>query len=193
MTDTSTATTRTVNGTELPLPGTYAIDASHTHVGFTVRHMMVSKVRGQFDKFDGTVVIAEDPTQSSVNVTVEVDSINTNDENRDGHLKSADFFDTENHPMMTFTSTAVVPDGSDFKVTGDLSLKGTTKAVELDLEFNGTHPDPWGGTRAGFSAETEISRKQFGVDFEVPMDGPGVVVGDKVKVYLEVEAVLQTD
>ena len=95
--------------------------------------------------------------------------------------------------MLTFRSTAVKENGDDFVVTGDLTIKGTTLPVELDLEFNGTHPDPWGGTRAGFSAETEISRKQFGVDFEVPMDGPGVVVGDKIKVYLEVEAILQAD
>ena len=115
----------------------------------------------------------------------------TQHEQRDGHLKSADFFEVETHPKLTFTSTSVEPSGSDFKVTGDLSIKGVTKSVVLDLEFNGVHPDPWGGTRSGFSAETEISRKEFGVDFEIPMDGGGVVVGDKIKVTLEVEAVLQ--
>ena len=152
---------------------------------------MVSKVKGNFETFEGAITIAENPLESSVTATVDLSSINTRDEQRDGHLRSADFFDTENHPNLTFTSTSVIADGDDFKVTGDLSIKGVTKQVVLDLEFNGVHPDPWGGTRAGFSAETEISRKEFGVDFEIPMDGGGVVVGDKIKVLLEVEAVLQ--
>lgn len=175
---------------EIPA-GTWTIDPSHSEVGFSVRHLMVSKVKGNFETFEGTITIAEDPLQSSVTAEVDLSSINTRDEQRDGHLKSADFFEVENHPKLTFTSTSVTPDGGDFKVTGDLTIKGVTKSVELELEFNGVHPDPWGGTRSGFSAETEISRKEFGVDFEIPMDGGGVVVGDKIKVILEVEAVLQ--
>ena len=171
--------------------GTWTIDPSHSEVGFSVRHLMVSKVKGNFETFEGTITIADDPLQSSVTAEVDLGSINTRDEARDGHLKSADFFEVESHPKLTFTSTSVEPKGGDYVVTGDLTIKGTTKSVVLDLEFNGVHPDPWGGTRAGFSAETEISRKDFGVDFEVPMDGPGVVVGDKIKVQLEVEGVLQ--
>lgn len=171
--------------------GTWTIDPSHSEVGFSVRHLMVSKVKGNFESFEGTITIAEDPLQSSVTAEVDLSSINTRDEQRDGHLRSADFFEVETHPKLTFTSTSVEPKGDDYVVTGDLSIKGTTKPVVLDLEFNGVHPDPWGGTRAGFSAETEISRKEFGVDFEIPMDGGGVVVGDKIKVLLEVEAVLQ--
>ena len=171
--------------------GTWTIDPSHSEVGFSVRHLMVSKVKGNFESFEGTITIAENPLQSSVTAEVDLSSINTRDEQRDGHLRSADFFEVENHPKLTFTSTSVEPKGDDYVVTGDLSIKGTTKSVVLDLEFNGVHPDPWGGTRAGFSAETEISRKEFGVDFEIPMDGGGVVVGDKIKVLLEVEAVLQ--
>ena len=171
--------------------GTWTIDPSHSEVGFSVRHLMVSKVKGNFETFEGTITIAEDPLQSSVTAEVDLSSINTRDEQRDGHLRSADFFEVETHPKLTFTSTSVEPKGDDYVVTGDLSIKGTTKPVVLDLEFNGVHPDPWGGTRAGFSAETEISRKEFGVDFEIPMDGGGVVVGDKIKVLLEVEAVLQ--
>jgi len=174
---------------EIPA-GTWTIDPSHSEVGFSVRHLMVSKVKGNFATFEGTLTIAEDPLQSSVNAEVDLGSINTRDEGRDGHLKSADFFDTENHPKLTFASTSVAAKGSDYAVTGDLTIKGTTKPVVLDLEFNGVGPDPWGGTRAGFSAETEISRKDFGIDFEVPMDGGGVVVGDKIKVVLEIEAVL---
>ena len=174
--------------------GTWTIDASHSEVGFTVRHLMVSKVRGLFEQFEGTIEIAEDPLDSSVHVEVDLSSINTRDPQRDAHLRSADFFEVEAHPKMTFDSTGVrqVSDG-EFVVSGDLTIKGTTKGVELALEFNGVGGDPWGGTRAGFTAETEISRKDFGVDFEIPMDGPGVVVGDKIKVVLEVEAVLQAE
>ena len=175
---------------EIPA-GTWTIDASHSEVGFSVRHLMVSKVKGNFESFEGSLTIGEDPLQSSVQVEVDLSSINTRDANRDGHLKSNDFFEVENFPKMTFVSTKVEPAGSNFTVTGDLSIKGTTKPVVLNLEFNGVHPDPWGGVRSGFSATTEISRKAFGVDFEVPMDGGGVVVGDKITVGLEVEAVLQ--
>ena len=175
---------------EIPA-GTWTIDPAHSEVGFSVRHLMVSKVKGNFETFEGTITINEDPLQSSVTAEVDLSSINTRDAGRDGHLQSADFFEVDKYPKLTFVSTSVTPSGSDFKVVGDLTIKGTTKPVELDLEFNGIHPDPWGGTRAGFSAETEISRKEFGVDFEVPMDGAGVVVGDKIKVSLEVEAVLQ--
>jgi polyisoprenoid-binding protein YceI len=153
---------------------------------------MVAKVRGTFETFSGSLTIAEDPLASKVEASIDLASINTRDAQRDGHLRSPDFFDTDTHPAMTFTSTSVAVDGDDYRVVGNLTLKGTTRPVELALEFNGVHPDPWGGTRAGFSAEAEISRKEFGVDFEVPMDGPGVVVGDKIKVLLEIEAVLQS-
>jgi polyisoprenoid-binding protein YceI len=170
--------------------GTWTIDASHSEVGFSVRHLMVAKVRGTFERFEGTLTIAEDPLASSVTATIDLASINTRDDGRDAHLRSPDFFETDTYPAMTFTSTSVTPDGDDFKVIGDLEIKGVSRSVELDLEFNGVHPDPWGGTRAGFSAETEISRKAWGIDFEVPMDGGGVVVGDKIKVMLEIEAVL---
>ena len=178
--------------TEIPA-GTWVIDPSHSEVAFSVRHLMVSKVKGNFETFEGTITIGENPLDSSVTAEVDLGSINTRDEARDGHLKSADFFEVESHPKLTFASTSVIADGDDYKVTGDLTIKGVTKQVVLDLEFNGVHPDPWGGTRSGFSAETEISRKEFGVDFEIPMDGGGVVVGDKIKVLLEVEAVLQAD
>jgi polyisoprenoid-binding protein YceI len=172
--------------------GTWTIDPSHSEVGFSVRHLMVSKVKGNFETFEGTITIAEDPLESQVTAEVDLGSINTRDQGRDEHLRSADFFEVATYPKLTFTSTDVTAVGGDrFRVHGDLTIKGTTKGVDLDLEFNGVHPDPWGGTRAGFSAETEISRKAFGVDFEIPMDGGGVVVGDKIKVVLEVEAVLQ--
>ena len=174
---------------EIPA-GTWTIDPSHSEVGFTVRHLMVSKVRGLFETFEGSITIAEDPLQSSVRAEVDLSSINTRDAQRDGHLKSGDFFDVESHPKMTFTSTSVAASGSGYTVTGDLTIKDVTKPVTLDLEFNGVGSDPWGGTRAGYTATGELSRKDFGIDFQIPMDGGGVVIGDKISIVLEVEAVL---
>ena len=184
-----TATTVQIPGY---LAGTWDIDASHSTVGFSVRHMMVSKVRGYFREFSGEIVTAVDPTQSVVDATINMDSIDTRQEQRDAHIRSADFFDVGNHTVMTFRSTAVETDGADWTVEGELTLKGITKPVTLDLEVNGFGPDAYGGTRAGFSARTEISRKEFGVDIDMPMDGGGVVVGDKITVELEIEAVLRT-
>ena len=171
--------------------GTWDIDAAHSTVGFSVRHMMVSKVRGYFRDFSGELVTAEDPTQSSVTARIDMDSIDTRQEQRDAHIRSADFFDVGNHTEMTFRSTGVRTDGADWTVVGDLTIKGITKQVELELELNGFGPDAYGGTRAGFSAKTEISRKAYGVDIDMPMDGGGVVVGDKITVELEIEAVLR--
>ena len=171
--------------------GTWDIDAAHSTVGFSVRHMMVSKVRGYFREFSGSLVTAEDPAQSSVTATVNMDSIDTRQEQRDAHIRSADFFDVGNHTELTFRSTAVRTDGADWTVEGDLTIKGITKPVTLELELNGFGPDAYGGTRAGFSAKTEISRKAFGVAIDMPMDGGGVVVGDKITVELEIEAVLR--
>ena len=172
--------------------GTWDIDPSHSTVGFSVRHMMVSKVRGYFREFSGAVVTAEDPAQSSVTAEITLASIDTRQEQRDAHIRSADFFDVENHPTMTFRSTAVRTDGADWFVDGELTIKGNTRPVTLALELNGFGPDAYGGTRAGFSARTEINRNDFGVDIKMPMDGGGVVVGDKVSVELEIEAVLRT-
>jgi polyisoprenoid-binding protein YceI len=180
--------------TQIPgyVVGTWDIDASHSTVGFSVRHMMVSKVRGYFREFSGEIVTAANPADSTVTATINMDSIDTRQEQRDAHIKSADFFDTGNHTEMTFRSTAVRAEGDDWFVEGDLTLKGITKPVTLTLELNGFGPDAYGGTRAGFSGRTEISRKEFGVDIDLPMDGGGVVVGDKISVELEIAAVLRT-
>jgi polyisoprenoid-binding protein YceI len=172
--------------------GTWDIDAAHSTVGFSVRHMMVSKVRGYFREFSGVLVTAENPADSSVTATIDLGSIDTRQEQRDAHIRSADFFDVDNHPQMTFRSTAVRAAGADWAVEGELTIKGTTRPVTLALELNGFGPDAYGGTRAGFSGKTEISRKAFGVDIDMPMDGGGVVVGDKISVELEIEAVLRT-
>jgi len=152
---------------------------------------MVSKVRGTFTTFEGAITVGENPLDSAVEASIDLKSIDTRDVNRDTHLRSADFFDVEKFPTMNYRSTGVRVEGDRFALDGELSLHGVTKPVSLALEFNGVAGDPWGGTRAGFSAQTEISRNDFGVDISMPLDGGGVVVGDKVKVYLEVEAVLQ--
>ena len=171
--------------------GTWDIDAAHSTVGFSVRHMMVSKVRGYFRSFSGELVTAADPAQSTVTATIDMDSIDTRQEQRDAHIRSADFFDVGNHTVMAFRSTGIRTDGADWAVDGELTLKGITKPVTLELELNGFGPDAYGGTRAGFTAKTVISRSEFGVDIQMPMDGGGVVVGDKINVELEIEAVLR--
>jgi polyisoprenoid-binding protein YceI len=171
------------------IAGTWTIDPAHSEVAFIVRHLAVSKVRGKFLTFEGSITVAEDPLGSSVSAKIDTTSVDTGEPNRDTHLKSPDFFDTESHSTITFESTSVAAHGSDYKVEGNLTVHGTTKPVTLNLEFNGVSPDPWGGTRAGFSATTEISRKDFGVDFNIPLDGGGVVVGDKIKIELEIEAI----
>ncbi|TQM45566.1 YceI family protein [Pseudonocardia cypriaca] len=173
------------------LAGTWDIDASHSDVSFTVRHMMVSKVRGRFGKFSGEIVTGENLADSSVTATIDASSIDTNNEQRDGHIRSADFFDVDNHPEWTFRSTALRVDGEDLALDGELTLKGVTRPVTLALEINGFGPDAWGGTRAGFSASTAIDRNDFGVDIKMPLDGGGVVVSDKVQIHLEIEGVLR--
>ena len=170
-------------------PGTWNVDTSHSVVGFSARHLMISKVRGRFTDFTGSVTIAEDPLQSTVEANVDLSSVTTGDDQRDAHLKSADFFDIENHPHMTFTSTSLKADGEDFVMTGDLTVAGTTRTVDFELEFDGVEKDPWGGTRAGFTASTEISRKDWEMTWNVALETGGVLVGDKVKIELDVELV----
>jgi polyisoprenoid-binding protein YceI len=175
-------------GTAIPT-GTWSIDPSHSEVGFTARHLM-SKVRGLFESFEGTIVTGDAP---SATASIDLSSINTRDENRDAHLRSGDFFDVESTGPMTFTSTAVEQGGRGLLVTGDLTIKGVTNPVTLDVEYLGSESDPWGGTRVGFEGTTEISRKQWGVDFNIPMDGGRLLVGDKVAITVAVQAVLQQD
>jgi len=171
--------------------GTWTIDPLHSEVGFSVRHMMVSKVRGKFTKFSGELVTGENPLASSVTAEIDLASIDTGAEQRDGHLRSPDFFDTENHPFMSYRSTGIRAKGDGYVVDGELTLKGVTKNVPLTLELNGFGPDPYGGTRAGFTASGEINRQDFGVTWNAAMEHGGVVVSDKVNILLEIEAVLQ--
>ena len=189
----TTVTSRTVNGAEYPAVGTYAIDVSHTRLGFAVRHMAVSKVRGEFKDFSGTLELAENPADSKINVTIQAVSVDTHDENRDNHLRTNDFFDAENFPVWTFTSTAIRPRSADeWDVDGDLTIRGVTKQVTLDATLEGVVNDPYGLHRVGFSATTSIVRDDFGVSFNAALETGGVVVGKKVDIDLELEATLQS-
>jgi len=165
--------------------GVWNVDASHSEVGFTARHLMVSKVRGQFKEFGAVVQVAQPFELSTVEATVQMASIDTNSADRDTHLKSTDFFDVENNPIMTFKSTKL----SDTTLEGLLTVKGITRPVSFDLDFGGVSADPWGGTRAGFEATTEISRKDFGLSWNVAVEGGGVLVGEKIKIILDVQLV----
>jgi polyisoprenoid-binding protein YceI len=173
----------------LPAPGDWSVDVSHTEVGFSVRHLGLAKVRGRFRTFEGTVRVADDPAASSVEVSIDVASIDSRDEGRDNHLRSADFFDVEHHPTITFRSTGVRAAGDRWLVDGDLTIRGVTRPVVLDATFEGIGGDPWGGSRAAFSATTEIDREDWGLTWNAAIEGGGFVVGKKVKIELEVELV----
>ena len=175
-------TTEILQSTELPT-GTWTIDPSHSEVGFTVRHLM-TKVRGQFQQFEGTITTTENISDVRAEASIDLNSVNTRDENRDNHLRSNDFFDVEKNGPMTFRTTSF--DGSTAR--GELTIKGITHPVELDVEFLGVDTDAYGNTVIGYEASTDISRKQYGVDWNVPLDGGKVLVGDKVSVQLSIQA-----
>ena len=170
--------------------GTWVIDPVHSSIGFSVRHLMVSKVRGNFENFSGAIVVAEDGTPS-VSAEIAVDSINTGNEQRDAHIKSADFFEVEKYPTATFTSTGVRANGDDYVLDGEFTLKGVIKPVSLALEFNGVNPGMGQGEVAGFEASLVLNRKDFGIDIELPLETGGTVVGDRVTITLEIEALKQ--
>ena len=170
--------------------GTWAIDPVHSSINFWVRHLMVSKVRGKFTNFSGEIVTADDPFKSSATAVIDLKSISTGNDQRDEHIRSADFFEVETYPTMTYHSTGAHFEDGNYVLDGELTLKGVTKNVPLVLELNGFGPDPYGGTRAGFSASGEINRGDFNVSFNAPLQNGGVVVGDKITLHLEIEAVL---
>jgi polyisoprenoid-binding protein YceI len=183
---------RIVNGEELPTAGSYAIDPSHSQVGFAVRHLMVAKTRGRFSDFAGTVDIGENPLESSVSVTIQAASIDTRDEQRDGHLRTGDFFEVEAYPTITYQSRSVRQTGKgQYLVEGDLTVKGVTQPVPLELTFEGGATDPWGGVRLGFSAKAELDREAFGLNWNQALETGGVLVGKKVAIEIEAEAVKQ--
>lgn len=171
-------------------PGTWNLDAAHSDVDFVVRHAGISKVRGTFQMVDGRLVVAEDFARSSVDVQIDVASISTKNSGRDDHLRSADFFDVEQFPQMTFRSTEVRGEAEDFTVVGELTLHGVTKTVELEAEFGGQDKDAFGVTRIGFEAKGEISRKEFGLTWNAATEAGGLMVSDKVKIEIGAAFVL---
>ena len=188
-TETGTAT-RTVDGHNVPAAGSYQIDPTHSSLELVVRHLVVSKVRARFTRWTADLTIAEDPTQSSLNVSIDVASFQSGDDNRDGHVTGADFFDVGSFPTATFRSTAITPaGGDDWDVVGDLTIKDVTKPVTLSVTFAGAVTDPFGNTKSLFSAEAELDRDEWGINWNAPLETGGVLVGKKVKLELEVQAV----
>jgi len=169
----------------------WEIDPSHSQATFSVKHMMISTVKGHFNVLSGKLHIDEqNPANSWVEAQVDVASVDTRDANRDGHLQSPDFFDAANYPTITFKSTKVEPDGdNEYRVLGDLTIRGVTKPVTFKAEYSGQGKDPWGGTRAGLSATAKIDRRDFGLTFNAPLESGGVLVGNDVKVEIDLEAV----
>ncbi|GII77636.1 polyisoprenoid-binding protein [Sphaerisporangium rufum] len=181
--------TRAWEGITIPEPGTFDLDASHTVVGFVTKHMMVSKVRGRFADFAGSVTIAENPLDSSAELTIKTASIDTGSADRDTHLRSDDFLAVEKFPEINFRSTRVVSHSDDeFVVTGDLTIRDVTREVTLKVEYGGAGTNPWGAELFGFALETEIDREEFGLTWNVALETGGVLVGKKVKIEVEGEA-----
>lgn len=184
--------TRTVDGSAVPAAGTWAIDPAHTEVGFTARHLMVSKVRGHFGDVRGEISVGEDVSDSTVKVEIDPASISTGTPDRDQHLVSPDFLDVEAHPTISFVSTGVRPAGRNWILDGALTIRGITRPVELAVEFIGAATDPWGNAKAGFSASTEIDRRDWGLTWNAPLETGGVLVGEKVTIEIEAQLTLQS-
>jgi polyisoprenoid-binding protein YceI len=189
---TAPTTTREFAGVTIPAPGTFVLDQAHTLVGFVARHLVVSKVRGSFTEASGAITVAEDPSASSVDVTIGAASIDTGSPDRDGHLRSPDFLDVERFPNLTFRSLRVVDfTGNDFRLVGELTVRDVTREVELQVEFDGVAQNPWGKEVVAFTATTEIDREEFGITWNVALETGGVLVGRKVKVEISAQAVRQ--
>lgn len=167
------------------IPGTWNLDTSHSEVGFTVRHAGISKVRGSFTDVEGTLTVGDSIATSKVEATIKTESFDSNDNNRDAHVKGPDFFNVEEFPEMTFVSTGVAGTPEEFELQGNLTIKDTTKPVSFKVEFGGVAVDPFGATRAGFSATTQISRKEFGITWNAALEAGGVLVGDKVTINID--------
>ena len=171
--------------------GTWDIDPLHTEVGFSVRHLMVSKIRGRFTRFEGSFVTAPDPLQSSVAATIDMTSIDTNNPTRDDDLRSSNFFEVDQYPQMTYRSTGVRIASERFVLDGELTAHGVTLPVALQVEANGFGPDPYGNTRCGFTATGSLNRRDFGMTFNVTLEGGGVMISDRIDIVIEVEGVLR--
>lgn len=172
----------------LPDSGTWTLDPAHSAIEFVARHLMVTKVRGGFGEFSGTIEIADNPTESKIEIEVEMASVVTGSADRDGHLKSPDFFDVENHPKMTFVSTSIIDKGDGYQVTGDLTVRGVTSPMTLDVEYLGVMTDPWGNAKAAFSASGEVNREDWGLTWNAPLEAGGVLVSKTAKIEIEVQA-----
>lgn len=186
----TTESTRMVDGRDVPVVGTWIIDPQHTQAEFVARHLMVSKVRGGFDTISGTIEVAEDPTESSVDIVIDAASVSSGTPDRDAHLTSADFLDVEKFPEIRFVSRSVEPKGSQWLLTGDLTVRDVTKPVALEFEFLGVITDPWGNHKAGFSASTEIDREQWGLTWNAALEGGGLLVSKRVRLEIEAQAAL---
>lgn len=183
-------TTRTVDNRTVPAVGQWTIDPTHSTVAAVARHLMVTKVRGHFASFSGTINVAENPADSSVEVSIDAASITTGTEDRDNHLKSADFLDVESYPTLTFRSTSVEADGDKWTLTGDLTIRNITQPIVLDMEFLGVANDPWGNAKAAFEASAELERHNWDLTWNVPLAQGGVLVSDKFKIEIEAQATL---
>jgi polyisoprenoid-binding protein YceI len=194
MSETQPLAARDFNGVQIPAAGTYVLDANHQRIGFQARHLMVSKVRGQFADGTATITVADDPLRSSVSATIQTASIGTGQEQRDGHLKSPDFLDVEKFPTLEYRSTGVKSlDGNEFVLTGELTIKDVTVPVDLQVELEGVGRSPYGQDVFGFSATAEIDREAFGITWNVALETGGVMVGKKVKIEIEGEAIRQAE
>lgn len=183
----STATTLSVT------TGTWVLDPAHTRLGFAAKHAMVTTVRGGFSDFSGTLTLdGDNPAASSATLTIQAASFTSGNEQRDGHVKGADFLDVDAFPTLTFTSTSVRRDGDEFVMVGDLTIRGVTRPVQIEAELEGVERDPFGNERIGFEGKAVISRKDFGLSWNVPLDTGGVLVSDKIKIELDVSAVRQS-
>jgi len=181
--------THSIEAHEVPAAGNWNIDRSHTSVEFVARHLMIAKVRGRFTDVAGTIEIGDAPEQSSAHVTIQAASISTGDEARDAHLRSPDFLDVERFPTLEFHSITVKNEGSQWLLAGDLTIRDVTRPVVLEVEFDGAAADPWGNSKIAFSATTQVNREDFGLTWNAPLEAGGVVVGPKVRIDLNVEAV----
>ena len=189
---TQSVATRPFEGLQIPAAGTYQLDAAHKRVGFVVKHLMVSKVRGNFSEADATITIAEDPLQSTVVATITTASVQTGNVDRDNHLRTGDFFEAEKYPQITFRSTGIKSHaGAEFVLDGELTIKDVTKPVELVVEFEGATTSPYGQAVFGFSATTEIDREDWGLTYNMALESGGVMIGKKVKIEIEGEAIRQ--
>ena len=183
--------TRTVSGVELPSAGVWQIDPGHAEVGFIGRHFGLTKVRGRFTGVEGSIVIADDPERSSVEVTIDMSSVTSGDQSRDDHLRSNDFFDTEHHPTATYRSTAVTVNGTSGTVDGELTIKGVTRPVRLQVDYLGHATDPWGNDRAVFSATSRINREDWGLTWNMVLEAGGLLVSKEIALEIEVELIRQ--